>query len=1332
MRAEDLLALLPAFEARTHRRAARSISARLDADATLEAAASAALDERSALVSKLALAIERFYASTEKLRRDALVPALEVAAGRTASRAERRAIERGQLRLDAVRERAHARTVRLESEALVAFLAAQAQAQRTASLPAALEALAVRLAADKSWRLSRAALLALAAHARAGRPPPTPAMVLAARLAADRSAPTWTQTAALELVTSVAGEEAMGLLTARLTPSGTSDDLFVRSAAIQLLATYHPQKAASVLSRASRDPSEHVRIELAPLLARVGALDALRSLADPAKEKSARVRAAAALALASSDPSSLESILLADPDEIARRAALEAAEPLALDRRALRAAIERLSVCAPWPQLCRLAAEAAERIHHRCDSTAAQALAAAREGVVSIPEGAVGDLALELEPHVLGRALAVLSIDDHGLKAQRSATGWRIRRGDRLERRLWRAVYEVKNPSPDKRQGHGHTVGRVAWGELSAPPGGLAEITATKVPGERVVVPRLADWGRHLPTPDELLARPRGGRRSVFSAYGVTHLEFPDMARWLLVRPLVWLRYAALCRERWSALTVAELRDRRAYLRSLERLGFRLHFEPHRPEGPREIVALFQGGEPQNESAFASALFLPAEELLRRFLDPSSTTVNHLAAVGFATLGLFYLRLSEARRQIERARSAIPLSIGGWGTRGKSGTERLKAALFQGLGCEVLVKTTGCEAMLIHCTPGVAANEIFIYRAYDKATIWEQRDLVLLAERLQVDVFLWECMALNPGYVEILEQHWMRDDYCTLTNTYPDHENIQGPAGVDIPRVMTRFIPKGRTLFTAEEQMVPILRDAALEAKAELIQVNWRDHALLPQDVLARFPYDEHPRNIALVLKLAEALGIDRSMALKEMADWVVPDLGVLKTFPEVSWRGRRLLFSNGMSANERTGFLNNWARCGFDVSHPDDVGEWVVTVVNNRADRVSRSMIFADIVVDDALAHAHVLIGTNLAGLTGFIAESLERRLAEITLFHEDEASLGSEALAALVEERAARALLRVMIGRTGAERLALEAKAMSAGLGVRTAPGAELFEKPLAAGAATLAASRDAVRPLVESALAPWARTLGAEGPDAVRHLVELTSRHAAVASWRSRLAAALESGAQSIKRHEEELRTLLRALFQAAVVPLWDAGLTGDQVVDAIARACPPGFRVRIMGMQNIKGTGLDFAYRWVNLDKTARALALLPELEGAEAVSAARQLVEAEGCGVLDLALAEPVIRREAKCAEAPYAQELDAVADRARARLRDEEAALAGTRIQSGMGWAAPLERLLDVWDGLWRRRRADFVLEELLSGRISQLGAAAELRDLMKRQKGGWLLGGRK
>ncbi len=174
-------------------------------------------------------------------------------------------------------------------------------------------------------------------------------------------------------------------------------------------------------------------------------------------------------------------------------------------------------------------------------------------------------------------------------------------------------------------------------------------------------------------------------------------------------------------------------------------------------------------------------------------------------------------------------------------------------------------------------------REMFLFRPYDKATIWEQTNVVRGADELHSQIFLWECMGLTPAFISILQKQWMRDDIATITNTYPDHEDLQGPAGYNIPEVMTHFIPKNSQLFTTEEQMLPILQEAANQNNTPCHHLGWLQAGLLSDDVLSRFPYEEHPFNIALVLALGPSIGIDRDFALKEMADWVIPDLGVLK-----------------------------------------------------------------------------------------------------------------------------------------------------------------------------------------------------------------------------------------------------------------------------------------------------------------------------------------------------------------------------------------------------------------------------------------------------------------
>src|SRR3546814_19828213 len=94
-----------------------------------------------------------------------------------------------------------------------------------------------------------------------------------------------------------------------------------------------------------------------------------------------------------------------------------------------------------------------------------------------------------------------------------------------------------------------------------------------------------------------------------------------------------------------------------------------------------------------------------------------------------------------------------------------------------------------------------------------------------------------------------------------------------------------------------------------------------------------------------------------------------------------------------GNSANERFGAMGNWTRMGFadhDLAHDPEV--FVTTVVNNRADRVPRSRVFARILARDVAAAGHFPLGSNIEGLMGFIQEEWQAFIGEKTLFDEGE----------------------------------------------------------------------------------------------------------------------------------------------------------------------------------------------------------------------------------------------------------------------------------------------------------------------------------------------------
>lgn len=374
---------------------------------------------------------------------------------------------------------------------------------------------------------------------------------------------------------------------------------------------------------------------------------------------------------------------------------------------------------------------------------------------------------------------------------------------------------------------------------------------------------------------------------------------------------------------------------------------------------------------------------------LQRFMaNRYANSIPELLVFCCLLAGLFLYLHGRRHRQGRQDRGMIPLVIGGWGSRGKSGTERLKAALFNAMGRSLLCKTTGCEPVLLYGRRFGPLEEIPLHRPYDKATIWEQLDVLHIAAEARVDVFLWECMGLNPEYVRLMQDDWMQDDIATITNTYPDHEDIQGPSGLDVAESIASFIPQGGQLLTSEQLMYPLLEKRSRGKGTAIGRPNAFDMFAITDEVLKRFPYNEHPHNIALILALARKLGVSQDYALKEMADRIKPDIGVLRVYPRVSLRGRTLEFSNGFSANEKFGCVSNWQRLGLDkLTLAAAPKVWLTALVNNREDRVTRSQVFAQLLVQDLDLDQMFVVGTNIDGFESFFEDAVNNQMKELDL---------------------------------------------------------------------------------------------------------------------------------------------------------------------------------------------------------------------------------------------------------------------------------------------------------------------------------------------------------
>ncbi len=959
---------------------------------------------------------------------------------------------------------------------------------------------------------------------------------------------------------------------------------------------------------------------------------------------------------------------------------------------------------------------------------------------------------VSIEERDWGELLAAAGQGDLGYSADIRGRSLVVQRGPRQRLSLARILHEMRHRSPEKRQAGNHTCLPSWTGTLRVPSARMAPITPTTTPAEPTVATALGSWAPHLPTVLDCLDAARRGRPlRLLHPNGETVVHPPSLPRrWVARWRLRW-QLDRLGQLRTRSAEAADVEERRAYLDALTAMGFRFEPGSSAMRAGGEVFSLRNATvdsffpDRSREQTLGIAAGLPSlsalgDQAWNYLVSAGGNNALHLVAflVGLGAVVLGDAAVQAAR--IRRWRASIPLVIGGWGTRGKSGTERLKAALFHAQGCEVLGKTTGSEAMLIHSAPGIPPREIPLYRPYDKASIWEQRDVLRIGAEMGVQVMLWECMALNPRYVEILALEWMRDDLSTLTNCYPDHEDIQGPSGHDVADAISRFVPRDATLVTSEREMLPLLRQRAAERGSRCLVSDDLDAELIPQDLLDRFPYREHPRNVALVARLAEELGIDREAAIIAMADHVVPDVGSLTVYPRATFRGRRLTYVNGHSANDRTGLLASWRRSGMEDHEPvRDRGRWIVGVVNNRADRVARSRVFASILARDISAHVFCLIGTNLSGFLGYLRQATAAWLDGFRLSEDPQVS----------QDRYRRLMARLHLPRWDGGQVPADVAGWLAGCGaspelVRQQVEASGFED---AAARFVEAFRFGGRPVrVETALAAvdadsdltgamqqlCAAGAGEErGPELlpfVRRQLALVAAVAAGARWAGDAA----DPPVPPRIREERIRALFTDLLLERVRVLEDADATGDQVLDFVAAQLPPGIDARAMGMQNIKGTGLDFVYRWIAYDHVTSLVEGLSEAERGDALSVLRALRSHPDYGILDARAAHeavararaehlqqwPEVAQEAELAEiqlGDLAAERLAALGRRRGRLSLRRALLSG------------IESSLDYLHSVHRRRRARRILDDLVHGRVSHPRAAALMRELNGLQKGGWL-----
>jgi poly-gamma-glutamate synthase PgsB/CapB len=349
------------------------------------------------------------------------------------------------------------------------------------------------------------------------------------------------------------------------------------------------------------------------------------------------------------------------------------------------------------------------------------------------------------------------------------------------------------------------------------------------------------------------------------------------------------------------------------------------------------------------------------------------------------------------RRNLKR----IPIRIHVNGTRGKSSVARLIAGGLRAGGIVTCAKTTGTEAAMI--LPD--GSEYPIYRP-SHPNIIEQLRILDTAVEAGAQALVVECMALQPILQSLSERRLVRATHGVITNVRADHLDVMGPTETDVALAFAGAIPAGGTVFTATERHLEVLERAAVDRGTEVVAVSPKEVDSVSDGDLRGFSYLEHKANVALALRVCAAFDVDRETALRGMQA-ASPDPGAL-TVHEVEFFGRRLLFANGLAANDPESTGRIWRRV---LDLVPDVARRIA-LFNCRVDRPDRSRQLGEACVEWPLADHYVLMGTG----TYLFARAATKRGLDVRKLVIAENQQASDIFETLVERAGDSALIMGM----------------------------------------------------------------------------------------------------------------------------------------------------------------------------------------------------------------------------------------------------------------------------------------------------------------------------
>jgi hypothetical protein len=221
------------------------------------------------------------------------------------------------------------------------------------------------------------------------------------------------------------------------------------------------------------------------------------------------------------------------------------------------------------------------------------------------------------------------------------------------------------------------------------------------------------------------------------------------------------------------------------------------------------------------------------------------------------------------------------------------------------------------------------------------------------------------------------------------------------------------------------------------------------------------------------------------------------------------------------------------------------------------------------------------------------------------------------------------------------------------------------------------------------------------------------------------------------KSIDQLNETLSQKLWKWINRRIILVHNYHASGNDVVTVIKENTPFGLENTIIGMQNIKGTGLDFAYRWVAWNNCYK---ICQDLQSDNS-NKIRQGVEAlanfneHGILSIELSLQSLALAQKTLATQTQYYQsQIHIIEQTIKDAQKQNKMQDTQNPMQKSLSKKIILkileitEAFLDAGDAVKRKKRANLIYKDLTNHHISHKKAAIELQKITKRQKGGWFV----